>query len=1017
MRYLLVLCLCWSVWSVRAAEDFTVRERDVDAESPYVTLDLAPVANAAKPLGVPGPLVSVQRIPFQVLTGASQPNHLSMQPIGWSAVNNEAREYPGYMATYDRLPEKPDPTRAILPIPVADYEAVYVLAATDDDPALTGDLTLRFHVRGGPARTDYHDFAAQIPRAGDKKIRVGQQGVVKIIAGAQGNLYLVRIPINRAFAQHFKDHWAMYLDLTRKLDLAINLPDPYRFQLRPLGDPSGVRIYGLTLERPSLHLEVTGQAPGNVWNQPELPTFELVFRNHFEHYREYTVEAVAVRDDGVQTVTTTAPWRPWAPAHKVRLEVQQMTLPLTERGHYEVTFRLLRGKELITTTWTTLAILAPDTRQHRLTGPYGTWDFSGTHNTPSDLRVTGTLAVKAGWRYMREAPEYGLEAFNDPNYHGGDKTLDPVRKAMKENPDWKAPKRVLIFHETAISGPHITRTPDVFTGKSYKLDEAEQKTFDGLWESAHTAYKFVQENMPTTEVYLGNGAPHLVEEFCRRGISKDYLKIAGNESGSFMRPPETQPLDFVSSNAGIWMFRQILDHYGYQDTKVYQCFEINYPGTNPGNLSMPTQAEYTVRHILHSLAWRIPIIRPGAVTDMGTSYYFSNWGSSGYCYTYPYVCPKQSYVAYAVLTQQLDGATFTRMVPTGTTTLYALEFKKPAGGYVTVLWTSQGQTTDLAVRLPTNWLGRVQPARLVTMLGREPELATKGPYVYPVASTSPSYLHTAAPVAEIAHQAANMAYAGMPSGQPFMIAKLDSLEAWDVVTNQPDQELEVYNFMQPRRPGNFHFSVVPAQWSDGTAGVQVTPQLPVPGPVYLPMHSSLRLKQPVEIPGVPTEIGLWVEGNGGWGRLIFELEDAGGQRWISLGAEMDGEPNPWMADWLSPAEFNKLRGTGKAGISDWNSNDPWARGVINHDGWRYVRFPLPGQYGAKQDIYHWPMNSQWRWSGDGKVKYPLKFKRLAITLPEKVLYGTEYVAPRRPSIVLAGLQATYAPNEEAFAAK
>jgi hypothetical protein len=72
------------------------------------------------------------------------------------------------------------------------------------------------------------------------------------------------------------------------------------------------------------------------------------------------------------------------------------------------------------------------------------------------------------------------------------------------------------------------------------------------------------------------------------------------------------------------------------------------------------------------------------------------------------------------------------------------------------------------------------------------------------------------------------------------------------------------------------------------------------------MYSALSLKKPVEIKGEPTQIGLLVKGNGGWGRIIFELEDAKGQRWISIGAEQPGVPPPWLAGWLSKEEFAKL---------------------------------------------------------------------------------------------------------------
>lgn len=108
-------------------------------------------------------------------------------------------------------------------------------------------------------------------------------------------------------------------------------------------------------------------------------------------------------------------------------------------------------------------------------------------------------------------------------------------------------------------------------------------------------------------------------------------------------------------------------------------------------------------------------------------------------------------------------------------------------------------------------------------------------------------------------------------------------------------------------------------------------------------------------------------------------------------------------------------------VSDWNTNDAWQRSRINFDGWRYVRFPLPGNY--EGEGYHWPGNCNWKRTGDGVVKYPLKFKRLIFELPQSVLHMTQYVEPsklrndgRGPEIYVKDLQATYEAPETVGAA-
>jgi hypothetical protein len=558
----------------------------------------------------------------------------------------------------------------------------------------------------------------------------------------------------------------------------------------------------------------------------------------------------------------------------------------------------------------------------------------------------------------------------------------------------------LIFHEHGISGIHVTRTPDLFTGKKYRLSADEEKTFNELRSQAAANVPAIRAAFPGSEIYFGNTTPHLVEEFLRHGWPVKDLPTVSNESGSYMRLPETQPPDFVSDNSCLWMLRQIADHYGARDVQLRQCLETNYPCTNPGNLTEMTQASYLVRHCMNSLAWRIPVIRPLVLSDAGNSYYFSNWGAAGLCHAWPNVGPKPAYVAYAVLTQMLDGATFNRLVPVGSTALYAMEFKKKDNSFVTCLWTVRG-TRTVAIQVPGP-----RAVKRTNMMGRETDVVVKGNEAVLEVSDRPCYLSTPGPLGDV--KLGEPVHETRPGEKAFSISALDKLEDW-TVQNRRDVELETYNFLNPRRQGDFQYEIVA---DAGKPSLRVKPRLPVAGSPYLQTYSALALKKPVEVKGEPTQIGVLVKGNGGWGRVIFELEDAGGQRWISIGAEQAGAPNPWMADWLSKDEFAKLNPR-TMNVCDWNSDDAWGRSYVNFDGWRLIRFPMPGKYPGEG--YHWPMNSQWRFSGDGVVRYPLKFKRLVVTMPEKVLYGTQYAPPRNYEIQLRDLVALYEPVEKVFA--
>src|SRR5262249_27997538 len=149
--------------------------------------------------------------------------------------------------------------------------------------------------------------------------------------------------------------------------------------------------------------------------------------------------------------------------------------------------------------------------------------------------------------------------------------IKAIQERMKDDPEAPPPARFLIFHEHALSGPHVTRTPDLFTGKKYKLNADEEKTLKTFQEQAAANIPAIRAAFPKADIYFGNTTPHLVEEFLRHGWPIKDLPSVSNESGCYMRLPETQPPDFVSDNSCFFMLRKIADHYGAKDVPLRQC--------------------------------------------------------------------------------------------------------------------------------------------------------------------------------------------------------------------------------------------------------------------------------------------------------------------------------------------------------------------------------------------------------------------------------------------------------------
>ena len=970
-----------------------VRKTDAAPHGGFVTVHLDGRANDQMDVDLPGTHLSVNRIPFDLSEKAGA-NNLFLKDAGWS---NWEKDPSSYYSPYDQRTDN-DPRRFMFSVPVDDYVAVYLLAGTEKSEEYSPVVSFRIGAADRARRTTYHDFSGEVPRMGETPRRI------LVVPGSKGNLFLVRVPLGKAIAQDFRGRRALDVDVTKELRLAVRRPDPCRYQIRPLGLPSGVHIFGMTFQATSVRMEVEAAEAGGVFNEPQTPTFKVSLRK-MQGASVRTCSLAAEATDYYGNVTTSA----LESIDFGRKETATVTLPVRvgRRGHYDLAITLKVNRGPVLTRHTTFALLAPDTRRHRAQSPFGTWDFSGGHFTPSDPDLVGPLYVKAGLRYgMFSFPEldrqrYGVLRGNEAKASA--KNMEKLVAGIRNSPNAPVPRRLMIFHETAISGSHITRVPDLFSGRpAYKFDEKEAEKFKGLWDEAEQTAKAIGKHFPLTEIYFGNGNPMLVEEFLRKKFPRELLGSRGNEAGNFMRMPEAQPPDWIANGPGLWMDRTLLDAYGYTDVPLRQCYEMCYPGTNPGNLSLRTQAGYFVRHMMHSLAWEIPIIRACLITDVGNSYYFSNWGSAGLCHARPAVSPKPSYVACAVMTQLLDGATLSRVVPVPSPVVYAVEFARKDKKHVTCLWTVRGQR-PVHLALP-----RGKEAVLTDLMGNETALAVSREPVEITISSEPVYLTTVQPVGEVA--LGKPVLARRPEGKTFLVSALDTLASWTVET-QRSRELEIYSFMCPRRKGDFEYAEA-AEFEGEEKVLRVKPKLPVPGSQYIPMYSVITHKEGVEIPGEPTQIGVMVNGNGGWGRIIFELEDASGQRWASIGAEQRGKPTRWMADWMTAEEFAQLE---TANLNDWNTDDPWGRSAINFEGWRYLQFPLPGNYPGER--YHWPCSSQWKYSGDGVVKYPLKLKKLVITLNENVLRLKDYGPPPRPEIYLKDLMVTYRPPEEAFTAE
>ena len=146
----------------------------------------------------------------------------------------------------------------------------------------------------------------------------------------------------------------------------------------------------------------------------------------------------------------------------------------------------------------------------------------------------------------------------------------------------------------------------------------------------------------------------------------------------------------------------------------------------------------------------------------------------------------------------------------------------------------------------------------------------------------------------------------------------------------------------------------------------------------MPWYSILKPAKPVVIPGKAAALGLWVKAASDWGRVVYVLRDAKGERWYSIGTK-----------------------------DEWNCNDPHGWSSFNFDGWRYLRFEMPAS--SEYDSFREFGTTWWgSHNGDGVVDLPLTLEKIFVERRTHVMYVND-IQPANPADVLLGdLVAEYA---------
>ncbi|MBI4025452.1 MAG: hypothetical protein HY360_10765, partial [Verrucomicrobia bacterium] len=203
-------------------------------------------------------------------------------------------------------------------------------------------------------------------------------------------------------------------------------------------------------------------------------------------------------------------------------------------------------------------------------------------------------------------------------------------------------------------------------------------------------------------------------------------------------------------------------------------------------------------------------------------------------------------------------------------------------------------------------------------------------------------------------------------------------DSWHVSTERDEDYENSHPEFIKRFPGKMSIQGVNASAEQGGKALAVHLEPQEKERKTMPFYTTLVPPKPITIPGKASHLGLWVRAASDWGRVVYCLRDAKGERWLSVGKK-----------------------------NEWNCDDPNCWSQFNFDGWRYLRFELPAN--APYDGYREAGTTWWGYygQGDGVVDLPLTLEKVLVERRTHVIQLDQLKPANPEDVLLANLRAEY----------
>jgi len=964
----------------------TVRRLEPEA-GPFVPVSIEDMINASgfvdcSSLPPVGQKAEIAKIPFIFPTRSDEADHID---VGRSIFRYRLGR--GYADSTPRTtwPDigRLDPARIRLRVPPHAYNRIWIVTACDSEPNSTPVLTVRFYK---PAKGWPLDSAVRVPVFSAQTDTNDAQAVpVKMVDGQAGRLWVMPIDIDAgALASDFREETALHVELTKEVKDFRAFPDPMFYGSYQAGLPSAVRIYAMTFEKAPVALIASGNRNGNVYPFPQQPVWVVAVKNQTDTEQEAKIRIETSGPLGTAHRYTSDISVPAGPAAREA----EFALKTQEYGRYEVKTTVTCGDDSHSRTGSML-VLPPDTRRSRAANArWGLWCWRGGHgtnpNAEENLQIMRAVGSRVGggidyqlrrrWGLapnavlaFRSVPAWAKEAPYDPEEYKkfSEECGRKVLKYLEKTPDLQY---VSMFAEHSISlRVSYENPPRVFGEPWFEYTDAEKASIRSHYICAKAAHEGVKEAAPKVKFLFGHCTPQFAIPFMMDNYPKDLFDGYGVDSPQFERMPE-RPVRAVECNQ-MFFLKEAMEKHGYDKELVH--VESYFPTSHPLALGHRTQADYVVRTAVLSLA-------------LGSDRFYACWtlhDCEGYWGSQHYGCiglisrrpeynAKPAAAAFATMTQMLDTAQYDGYVPTGSRTAYCVRFKE-RGKWTYCLWTIRGsRPIDLHLSARSS-------AVMIGENGNEAPLVIEDGEVTVTLTPTPIWVVVTGATGVEKAEVSEPAHPEEPGPHRLLLSDFEKGD-WNY-SEEPDTAFAENHFDVRRLPGPMEM-----EHTDSTERESKTLRVALTeapeGKPLVGWYGIFKPRQPLPIPGKARALGILANGNSGWGRIVYEIEDANAEIFQSIGTK-----------------------------EDWNCDDTHSWSYFNFDGWRYMEFPLPSH--SPGDNYREKDTPYWSHSADGIVDLPIKLNKFIIEMQSHQIYVDEMLPVENLTIELDDLMAVYESQE------